>query len=77
MLSIQEVNYHTNLVKQGKALPIECPFDIKRDGHVVISKTDEDFEVFFKCLDCQNNFKLGINQENLIKESIDKSLNQV
>lgn len=76
MLSVQEVNYHTKLVKEGKASPVECPFDIKRQNHIVISKVNEDFEVFFRCLDCECNFYLGYNQEKLIQDAIDKSLNQ-
>jgi hypothetical protein len=75
MLSIQQVNYHTQLVKKGKALPIECPFDIKRENHLVYSKINENFDVFFRCVDCESNFTLGYNSEKLILNTIDKYKN--
>jgi len=77
MLSIQEVNYFTKLVKEKKASPIECPFDIAKANHLVYSKVDEDFNVFFRCVDCGVNFKAGLNTEELIKNAIDKYINLV
>jgi hypothetical protein len=72
MLSIQEVNYFTKLVKEGKVQPVECPFDIAKGNHLVYSKVDEDFNVVFRCVDCEIIFKAGLNTEELIKSAIDK-----
>jgi hypothetical protein len=72
MLSVQEVNYFTKLVQEGKTSPVECPFDIDKSNHIVYSKVDKDFNVFFKCLTCEISFKPGLNAEELIKKAIDK-----
>ena len=72
MLNIKEVNYFTKLVSKKLADPIQCPFERVAENHLVISGFDDNDEVYFKCLDCNNRFKAGINLEKRIKDSIDK-----
>jgi len=57
-LTIQEVNYYNDLVKNNKALKIECQFDA---SDTVVSKVDSSDKVFFYCLGCQTSFYPGIN----------------
>ena len=63
-LTIQEVNYYNDLVKNNKALKIECQFDA---GDTVVSKVDSSDKVFFYCLGCQTSFYPGINLIEKIK----------
>jgi hypothetical protein len=69
-LTIQEVNYYNNLVKNKKALKIECQFDA---GDTVVSKVDSSDKVFFYCLGCQTSFYPGINLIEKIKGYISLS----
>jgi hypothetical protein len=63
-LTIQEVTYYNNLVKNNKALRIECQFD-KED--IIISRVDSSDKVFFYCLGCRSSFYPGINLIERIK----------
>jgi hypothetical protein len=63
-LTIQEVNHYNNLVKNKKALKIECQFD---SNDTVVSKVDSSDKVFFYCLGCQTSFYPGINLIEKIK----------
>lgn len=63
-LTIQEVNYYSNLVKDGKAKKIECRFDA---NDTVVSKVDSDDKVFFYCLGCHTSFYPGIDMIEKIK----------
>ena len=63
-LTIQEVTYYNDLVKNNKALKIECQFD-KED--TIISRVDSSDKVFFYCLGCQTSFYPGINLMEKIK----------
>ena len=72
MLTIQEVNYFTSLVNKNVVSNIQCPFDIKNTGHFVYSRVDENINVYFRCADCKADFKLGLNSEEYIKNTIDK-----
>lgn len=69
-LTIQEVNYYNDLVKNNKALRIECQFDA---GDTVVSKVDSSDKVFFYCLGCQTSFYPGINLIERIKGYISLS----
>jgi hypothetical protein len=69
-LTIQEVNYYNDLVKNNKALKIECQFDA---GDTVVSKVDSSDKVFFYCLGCQTSFYPGINLIERIKGYISLS----
>jgi len=70
-LTIQEVNYYNNLVKNGKALKIECTFGA---DDIVVSKVDSSDKVFFYCLGCQTSFYPGINLIEKIKGYISLSI---
>jgi hypothetical protein len=70
-LTIQEVNHYNNLVKNNKALKIECQFD-KED--TIISRVDSSDKVFFYCLGCQTSFYPGINLIEKIKGYISLSI---
>ena len=70
-LTIQEVNYYNDLVKNGKALKIECQFDT---SDTVVSKIDSSDKVFFYCLGCQTSFYPGINLIEKIKGYISLSI---
>jgi DNA primase len=70
-LTIQEVNYYNNLVKNGKALKIECMFGA---DDTVVSKVDSSDKVFFYCLGCQSSFYPGINLIEKIKGYISLSI---
>lgn len=74
MLSIQQVAYYKKLVDEKKAPPISCPFDKGKSDHIIISKVDKDYKVYFKCLDCESSFRLGINAERKILKAIEKAL---
>jgi hypothetical protein len=70
-LTIQEVNYYNDLVKNNKALKIECQFGA---GDTVVSKVDSSDKVFFYCLGCQTSFYPGINLIEKIKGYISLSI---
>jgi hypothetical protein len=70
-LTIQEVNYYNDLVKNKKALKIECQFDA---NDTVVSKVDSSDKVFFYCLGCQSSFYPGINLIEKIKGYISLSI---
>jgi hypothetical protein len=63
-LTIQEVSYYNSLVKNNKALKIECQFDSE---DTIISKVDSSDKVFFYCLGCHSSFYPGINLIQRIK----------
>jgi hypothetical protein len=69
-LTIQEVNYYNDLVKNNKALKIECQFDA---SDTVVSKVDSSDKVFFYCLGCQTSFYPGINLMEKIRGYISLS----
>ena len=69
-LTIQEVNHYNNLVKNKKALRIECQFDA---NDTVVSKVDNSDKVFFYCLGCRSSFYPGINLVQRIKGYISLS----
>jgi hypothetical protein len=70
-LTIQEVNYYNDLVKNNKALKIECKFDA---SDTIVSKVDSSDKVFFYCLGCQTSFYPGINLIEKIKGYISLSI---
>jgi len=70
-LTIQEVSYYNDLVKNNRALKIECQFDA---GDTVVSKVDSSDKVFFYCLGCQTSFYPGINLIERIKGYISLSI---
>ena len=63
-LTIQEVNYYNSLVKNNKALKIECQVDA---NDTIVSKVDSSDKVFFYCLGCHSSFYPGINLIQRIK----------
>ena len=69
-LTIQEVSYYNYLVKNNKALKIECQFDA---SDTVVSKVESSDKVFFYCLGCQTSFYPGINLIEKIKGYISLS----
>jgi hypothetical protein len=69
-LTIQEVNYYNDLVKNNKALKIECQFDSE---DTIISRVDSSDRVFFYCLGCRSSFYPGINLVQRIKGYISLS----
>jgi hypothetical protein len=69
-LTIQEVSYYNDLVKNDKALKIECQFDA---SDTIVSKIDSSDKVFFYCLGCQTSFYPGINLIEKIKGYISLS----
>jgi hypothetical protein len=69
-LTIQEVSYYNDLVKNDKALKIECQFDA---SDTIVSKVDSSDKVFFYCLGCQTSFYPGINLIEKIKGYISLS----
>jgi DNA primase len=69
-LTIQEVNYYNDLVKNDKATRIECMFGA---DDTVVSKVDSSDKVFFYCLGCQSSFYPGINLIQKIKGYISLS----
>ena len=76
MLSIQQVAFYKKLIEEKKAPPLECPFDKNSEKHIIISKVDKQYNVYFKCLNCDTNFRLGINGEKKILKAIEKYLNK-
>ena len=70
-LTIQEVTYYNDLVKNNKALKIECKFN-KED--TIISRVDSSDKVFFYCLGCRSSFYPGINLTERIKGYISLSI---
>lgn len=77
MLSIKEINFYTSLVNKNLVSPIMCPTSQISEKHFTMSQVDDDLNVYFKCLDCNTKFTLGLNTENNIKEIIDKFKNIV
>ena len=69
-LTIQEVSYYNYLVKNNKALKIECQFDPQ---DIIISRVDSSDKVFFYCLGCRSSFYPGINLIQRIKGYISLS----
>ena len=63
-LTIQEVTYYNDLVKNNKALKIECQFN---EEDTIISRVDSSDKVFFYCLGCRSSFYPGINLIERIK----------
>lgn len=74
MLSIQHIAFYKKLVDEKKANPINCPFDKKATEHIIISKVDKEYRVYFKCLDCNSSFRLGLNAERKILKAIEKHI---
>jgi len=72
MLSIQEVNYFTSIVNKNLANKVQCPLDILGKGHFTYSKVNDNMEVYFRCTDCEADFRLGLDSERYIKDTIDK-----
>ena len=70
-LTIQEVNYYNDLVKNNKAIKIECQFDPE---DTIISRVDSSDKVFFYCLGCRSSFYPGINLIQMIKGYISLSI---
>jgi len=70
-LTIQEVTYYNDLVKNNKALKIECKFN-KED--TIISRVDSSDKDFFYCLGCRSSFYPGINLTERIKGYISLSI---
>ena len=69
-ITIQEVNYYNDLVKNNKAIKIECQFD---SNDTIVSKVDSSDKVFFYCLGCNSSFYPGINLIQRIKGYISLS----
>lgn len=68
-LSIKEVHSYLNLVNEGRAEKISCPFnetDVADD--IIVTKVDEEDKVYFYCLSCKSKFYLGINAIQKIKK---------
>lgn len=56
-VTIQELNFYNDLVKNKKALPIICPFDKSKEfSDIVITKIDDNDKVYFHCISCKSNF---------------------
>jgi hypothetical protein len=74
MLSVQEVTFYNDLVEKNVAGKINCPFDT---NDIVVTKVNDQGEVYFKCLGCDTIFYPGTKVEKIIKNTIDKhSLNR-
>lgn len=69
-LTVQEVTYYNQLVKDGKAKKIECKFDT---NDTIVTKVDSTDKVFFYCLGCHSSFYPGINIIEKIKGYISLS----
>lgn len=69
MLSVQEVTFYNDLVERNVAGKINCPFDT---NDVVVTKVNDENEVYFKCLGCDTIFYPGLKIEKIIKDTIDK-----
>lgn len=70
-LSIQEVHSYLNLVNEGRADRINCPF---YETDTIITKLDEDDRVYFECLSCKTTFYPGINLMQKIKKYLSAEL---
>jgi hypothetical protein len=77
MLTIQEVHFYTKLASEGKANPINCPFNEDIMNHIIILKVKQSDEVYFDCKTCDSTFSPGTNAERIIKNTIDKYKNQL
>jgi hypothetical protein len=75
MLSIQHIAFYKKLVDEKNFSPINCPFDKNDVEHIVISKVDQDYKVYFECLYCNTTFRLGLNAERKILSAIEKHIN--
>lgn len=64
-LSIQEVHSYLDLVNEGKAERINCPF---YETDIVITKLDENDKVYFYCMSCKTSYYPGINTIQRIKK---------
>lgn len=70
-LTIQEVNFYTDLVRRGKAVPVFCPFSDNEDfPDIMISMVDENDKVYFKCLSCKADVYPGLNTIEKIRAYI-------
>ena len=70
MLSVQEIHFYNNLVRDEKVKNIiSCPFD-KDD--IIVTKIDEDDKPYFYCLTCKSTFKLTKDIEDVIYITINK-----
>ena len=77
MLTIQEVHFYNELADSGKASPILCPFNEDSImNHIIIPRFNESDEVYFDCKSCKSTFFPGMNAEKIIKNTIDKYINQ-
>ena len=77
VLSAKEVNFYNDLFDRGLAEKINCPFDeVGVLDHIILTKVRDDDKVYFKCLTCVISFEPGINTINIIKNTIDKYINQ-
>ena len=74
MLSAQEVNYYNDLVDNGLAYRINCPFG---EDDIIVTRVNSQDEVYFECLSCKSVFHPGIKVIKIIKDTIDKYKNQV
>jgi hypothetical protein len=73
LISIKEVHFYNNLAKRGLVEPMLCPFNEDGVGnHIVLPNIDKNDELFFNCLTCNTNFKLGLNTEEIIQKTIKK-----
>jgi hypothetical protein len=78
MLSIQEVHFYNILVEKGLVNPMNCPFNEDSvSNHIIIPNLNENDSLFFTCLTCVTNFELGLNTEQIIKNSINKYKNTI
>jgi Trk K+ transport system NAD-binding subunit len=71
MLSVQEITFYNDLVEKNIAGKINCPFDA---NDVVVTKVNDENEVYFKCLGCDTVFYPGLKVEKIIKNTIDKHI---
>jgi hypothetical protein len=74
MISIQEVNFYNSLAERNLVGKINCPFGA---DDIVVTKVNDQDEVYFKCLTCDTIFHPGVKVINIIKDTIDKYKNQV
>ena len=75
-LTMQEVHSYNDLVKQGKAEPLEfVGCDTSEFGGLVIPRLDENDRVYFYDLASDVHVYPGINTIEKIKKTIDKVKN--
>ena len=71
-LTIQEVHYYNDLVKEGIEEPLDLPgCDTSEFGGLVIPRLDEDDRVYFYDLASGVSVYPGINTIEKIKKAID------